>query len=76
MKIQWQRTTKIDRKNQQKKQDGNKSTSDSPTKKSGTAGGDASVVSGANAEKEEEVKFVYAVVPDQIVLNPKMGIMI
>lgn len=34
------------------------------------------MVSGANAEKEEEVKFVYAVVPDQIVLNPKMGIMI
>ena len=76
MKIQWQRTTKLDRK-QPKKQDGNKST-DGPGKKNGTSGNnDASVVSNGQAqEKEEEVKFVYAVVPDQIVLNPKMGIMI
>ena len=36
------------------------------------------MVSGANGgatePKEEEIKFVYAVVPDTIVLNPKMGI--
>jgi hypothetical protein len=53
---------------------------DSPVKKPGNApgAGDQSVVSGAGkeGEKEEEVKFVFAVVPDQIVLNPKMGIMI
>ena len=72
MKIQWVRTTKIDRK-QVKKKDGDKS-SDSPTKKSG----DASMMSGAGGPgetvKEDEIKFVYAVVPDQIILNPKMGI--
>lgn len=76
MKIQWVRTTKIDRKNQQKAKgkEGDKST-DSP-KKSGTANGDASMVSGGQGgeQKEEEMKFVYAVVPDQIILNPKMGI--
>jgi hypothetical protein len=74
MKIQWQRTTKIDRK-KPNKNDQTKG-SESPTKKPGA--NDASVVSngGQNPEKEEEVKFVYAIVPDQIVLNPKMGIMI
>lgn len=71
------RTTKIDRKNQLKnkgKEEGKGS--ESPTKKSGTANNDASVVSqGAGGEsKDEEIKFVYAVVPDTIVLNPKMGI--
>lgn len=45
MKIQWQRTTKIDRK-QAKKPDGSKP-SDSPAKKNGAGGNDASVVSNA-----------------------------
>lgn len=48
--------------------------------KASNAGGaeGASNAGGAAAEKEkeEEVKVVYTIVPDQIVLNPKMGIMI
>lgn len=76
MKIQWQRTTKLDRK-QPKKPDQNKSMEQTAKKTGPSGGNDASVVSnGQGLEKEEEVKFVYAVVPDQIVLNPKMGIMI
>lgn len=75
MKIQWQRTTKIDRKKDKKPNKEQNKSAESPLKKSGAM--DASVVSnGLNAEKEDEVKFVYAIVPDQIVLNPKMGIMI
>jgi len=34
---------------------------------------------GATSEKkeeEEEAKFIFTVVPDTVVLNPKMGIMI
>ena len=44
MKIQWVRTTKIDRKNLNKTKADAKSVSDSP-KKTGTANNDASVVS-------------------------------
>lgn len=33
-------------------------------------------LSGPQEKQEEETKFVFTVVPESIVLNPKMGIMI
>jgi hydrocephalus-inducing protein len=66
MKIQWVNTTKVDR-----KKDKNAIKSDG---KKGGQNPDASQVTEGN--KEEEVKFVYCVEPESIVLNAKMGIMV
>jgi hypothetical protein len=33
-------------------------------------------MSESKKEEEEETKFVFTVIPDTVVLNPKMGIMI
>lgn len=67
MKIQWVRNMKAERKPATK--DG--------AKKDDKASEIASTQGGA-AEKDapEEAKAVYSIVPDQIVLNPKMGIMV
>ena len=64
MKIQWVRTTKMDRKNQVKNK-GEEEEKVSPRKGDKTSG-DASVVSVGQGDiiKEEEIKFVYAVIPD------------
>lgn len=75
-KITWVRTTKYD-KNAAKKKEEEKKSLEASSKK---VTADVTNVSGTGAvdkvekEKEEEVKFVYAVVPDTITLQPKMGI--
>jgi len=66
MKIQWVRTTKLDRKNQKKPGDA----------KSGDAskkGQGANESLATDAKDDEEAKFVFAVVPESMVLHPKMG---
>ena len=76
MKIQFVRNMKVERKaatsNGPKKPDAGKG---APNEKSSSGAGEVSSTLGGG-DKEEEVKIVYTVVPDQIVLNPKMGIMI
>lgn len=76
MKIQWVRNAKAERKpaaapNAKKAEGGKAGASD----KASNAGADAASTKG-DPEKEEEQKIVYTIVPDQVVLNPKMGIMI
>ena len=76
MKIQWVRNAKAERKptaapNGKKSEGGKAGSSD----KASNAGADAASIKG-DPEKEEEQKIVYSIVPDQVVLNPKMGIMI
>jgi hydrocephalus-inducing protein len=78
MKIQWVRNVKNDRKPASaapakegaKKEEG-KATSEKKSDKASNAG-----ESNAQGEKEEETKAIFSVIPDTIVLNPKMGIMI
>lgn len=67
MKIQWVRTTKLDRKNQKKAGDAK---AGDPNKKGPTA---SDSVGGADVKEDEEAKFVFTVVPENMVLNPKMG---
>lgn len=78
MKIQWVRNVKAERKpatGQGKKPDAKGATAAAvPSDKQSTAEGASQA--GAGAEKEEEAKIVYSIIPEQIVLNPKMGIMI
>jgi len=69
MKIMWVRQNKAERK---------KKTGDTAAKATAT---DAAAlmkrtgsISGENAKEEEQ--FVFSVVPDQITLGPKMGIMV
>jgi len=57
MKIQWVRTTKLDRKNQKK-------SGDAKTGESGKKGPGANDSMGTDAKDDEEVKFVFTVVPD------------
>jgi hydrocephalus-inducing protein len=80
MKIQWVRNMKVERKTPAngtaapgKKGETGKPGSSANDKASNA---EASSTQGGAAEKEEEVKIVYSIIPDQIVLNPKMGIMI
>lgn len=68
MKIMWVRQTKMDRKNQRK------DVKEGPTNDKKPAS--SSNIGGNDNKEEEEMKFVYTVVPDQINLNPKMGIMV
>lgn len=68
MKIVWARQTKMDR-NKPRKDTKDASGNDKKAATSSNIGGD-------NNKEEEEMKFVYTVVPDQINLNPKMGIMV
>ena len=75
MKIQWVRNMKLERKPAPataKKTEGGKA---GASDKGSNAGADAASTLGG-AEKEEEQKVVFTIIPDQIVLNPKMGIMI
>jgi len=76
MKIQWVRNTKAERKPAatpgNKKAEGGKA---GASDKASNAGADAASTQGG-AEKEEEQKIVFSIIPDQILLNPKMGIMI
>lgn len=75
MKIQWVRNMKQERSAKPSTSTGTKKPEEG--KKGGDKGSDAASIAGAGAaEKEEEVKIVYTIIPDQIVLNPKMGIMI
>ena len=84
MKIQWVRNMKLERKpvGKEGSKDGaaSKKGDTLPSKvndKSSNAGGvEGSTLGGASGEKEEEIKIVYSITPDTIVLNPKMGIMI
>jgi len=64
MKIQWVRQTKVDRKNARRERE-----------REATQAG-ASGIGGLLGEKDDDMQFVFTVVPDNIVLNPKMGIMI
>jgi hydrocephalus-inducing protein len=63
MQISWVRQTKTDRKKKNPKEEA----ALAKTNQSGGLGA---------SEKEEEVQFVYTVVPEKVTLNPKMGIMI
>ena len=65
MKIIWVRQNKMDRKRRDPKAIGD-----------AASGTKASGLPGANEEKKEEEQFVFTVVPEQITLGPKMGIMI
>jgi hydrocephalus-inducing protein len=67
MKIQWQRQTKMERKN--------KKDPKGDAKKDGAKGENGAIVE-AEHKEDENNKFVFFVVPDTITLNPKMGIMI
>lgn len=73
MKIQWVRNVKQERSAKPTTSTGTKKPEEG--KKGAEKASDAASIAGA-AEKEEEVKIVYSIIPDQIVLNPKMGIMI
>jgi len=66
MKIQWVRTTKLDRKSQKK-------AGDAKTGESGKKGAGANESMGTDGKDDEEAKFVFNVVPESMVLNPKMG---
>lgn len=66
MKIQWVRTTKLDRKSQKK-------TGDAQAGESGKKGQGGNESLATDAKDDEEAKFVFAVVPETMVLNPKMG---
>jgi len=57
MKIQWVRTTKLDRKNQKKQ-------GDAKPGEPGKKGPGANDSMGTDAKDDEEVKFVFTVVPD------------
>ena len=68
-KIQWSRVNKPnDRKAKPVQKEGNKEDS-----KLDTSAKDQSIIS-EKKEENDELKFVFAVVPDQIELQPKMGI--
>jgi hypothetical protein len=69
MTIVWVRTTKPERaKKPDAKKDGKK---DSDSKK---GDGKTESVAGTEVEKEDEnAKFTFSVVPERMVLNPKMG---
>ena len=72
MKIMWVRTKQMQKKKKDEPgQAGAKGSgaSDAAMKKTGS-------ISGAQPEKEQEEQFVFSVVPDQVTLGPKMGIMI
>ena len=77
MKIQWVRNAKNDRGKPASAapatKDGKK---DAPEKKSDKASNAGESNAAAAGEKEEETKAIFSVIPDTIVLNPKMGIMI
>jgi hydrocephalus-inducing protein len=82
MKIQWVRNVKNDRKPASaapakdggaKKEEGKGAASEKKSDKASNAGESNAQ---AAAEKEEETKAIFSVIPDTIVLNPKMGIMI
>lgn len=64
MQISWVRQTKVDRKKKPKEE--------SAATKANASGG----LGGTSEQKEEELQFVYTVVPEKVTLNPKMGIMI
>lgn len=70
MKIMWVRQQNKDR----KKKTGADETSKKTSTESATAMKRTGSISGENAKEEEQ--FVFSVVPDQVTLGPKMGIMI
>lgn len=65
MKIQWVRTTKLAK--------GSKKPGDAKPGDAGKKGTGPNESMGTDAKDDEEVKFVFMVVPDTMVLNPKMG---
>ena len=68
MKITWVRQVKLQKKDKNQTEE-SKKPDDNKTQKSDLG-------SPSKREEEEEQKFVFNVVPESIVLNPKMGIMI
>ena len=66
MKIQWVRTTKLDRKNQKK-------AGDAKAGESIKKGTGSESIGATEVKEDEEAKFVFSVVPENMVLNPKMG---
>jgi hydrocephalus-inducing protein len=82
MKIQWVRNVKLERKappsapggKKPEEEKGDATSSKKPTGNDKTSNAEAQSQGG---EKEgEETKQVFTVIPDNIVLNPKMGIMV
>jgi hypothetical protein len=82
MKIQWVRNVKLERSKQppgsapggKKPDEDDKSSKKAPTANEKASNAEAASQGG---EKEgEETKQVFTVIPDTIVLNPKMGIMV
>ena len=69
MKIQWVRQNKVDRKKKAGDAAAKATATDAATAMKRTGS-----VSGENAKEEEQ--FVFSVVPDQITLGPRMGIMV
>lgn len=80
MKIQWVRNVKNDRKPASAAPKGEgkevKKEEAKSEKKSDKASNAGESQQPGGAEKEEETKAIFSVIPDTIVLNPKMGIMI
>jgi hydrocephalus-inducing protein len=76
MKIQWVRNVKPERKDKEATGKKGEETSKKGTNdKASTAAGGEDKSQGGETQSEE-AKQVFTVVPDNIVLNPKMGIMI
>jgi len=69
MKIMWVRQNKLDRKKKPEASSKAGAASNEVMKRTGS-------VSGAGGEVKEEEQFVFTIVPDQVTLGPKMGIMI
>jgi len=69
MKITWVRQVKPQKKNDKEK-------AEAVAAKKAAASTTEIALSGSIKEEKEEEKFVFTVVPETVVLNPKMGIMV
>jgi hydrocephalus-inducing protein len=80
MKIQWVRNVKLERSKAPGSAPGGKKPEDEKDAASSKKGGDktsnAEAASQGGEKEGEETKQVFTVIPDTIVLNPKMGIMV
>lgn len=70
MRITWIRQVKPQKKDPKEKAE------DAAKKKANATATTGLPAPSEKKEEEEETKFVFTVIPDNIVLNPKMGIMI
>lgn len=75
-KIQWSRVNKPSDRNKAKAVKPEEKKGEESKTNPNASAKDQSMVSEANKNESEELKYVFAVVPDQITLQPKMGIFI